>query len=233
RQVGREDQERLEANADGIRGIERRLQEFSAAGSAQCSTPVSFEEWHPGVTSDSAAEAPRDLNRAMAQMTAMALACDLTNVLSFAFTTPGAQVYYRELGSSYDLAFHDNIVHSGTPHDDSGLVTGGVRYTMEAFAVLLDELASVPDGDGTLLDSSLILATSCIGRGWDHDYFEHPILLAGKARGRVRGDVHVRPDGRPPATAALSTIAAALQLDSAEFGDENNLSTAEISGILT
>ncbi len=110
----------------------------------------------------------------MAQVMIMAMVCDLPNVFSFAFTPPGAQVFYRELGESYDSAFRDNIVRPGTPHDESGLVTV-----------------------------------------------------------RVRGDVHVRPEGRLAATAALSTIAEALELDSLEFGEDEHRSDEVIWGILS
>ncbi|MCB9521312.1 MAG: DUF1552 domain-containing protein [Myxococcales bacterium] len=228
RRVGVEDRARLEAHADGVRAMERRLQAMPSI----CAAPDAPNVRHPGITSDEREEAPPELNRVMAELTVTALACDLTRVFSFMLTPPAAQVHYRHLGADYDASFHDNIVHVAGPDDDLGLVTGGVLYAMSCFAEMLELMESTPDGDGTLLDRTVIFATSCIGRGWDHDFFDHPLLFAGGQALGHRGDVHHRSATREPATRGMLTAAEMLGVDLGPVGEGTTYADRGISELL-
>ena len=63
---------------------------------------------------------------------------------------------------------------------------------VELFAYLLDKLKSTPDGDGSLLDHSMIVYGSGISDGDTHSHRELPILLAGGGRGSIKGGRHIR-----------------------------------------
>jgi hypothetical protein len=83
----------------------------------------------------------------------------------------------------------------------------------------LDALAKTPDGDGTLLDRSLVLYGSGISDGNQHDHGPLPILLAGGARGRMTGNRHlVAPAGTPLANLQLSLLHT-LGVDANRFAD--------------
>lgn len=228
RDVGAEDRRRLDAHAEGIRAIERRLQ----AASAACTPPEPPGVRYPGITSDVRDEAPPELCRAMSELVVTALACDLTRVFSFMFSPPGSQVHYRHLGEDYAPAFHDNIVHVSGPDDELGLVTGGVRYTMACFCELLELMQAVPDGDGTLLDRTLVFGTSCIGRGWDHDYRDYPLLFAGGRHLGHRGDVHTRSMSGEPATAGALTAARILGIPMESIGADETYTDRAIEAVI-
>lgn len=227
--VGASDKARLDQHAEGIRAVERRLDGFQLA----CGVPGDPRLTHPNVVLDREEQAPPELNDLMAELLATAIGCDLTRVFSFMFTYPAAQVYFRHLGAKFDKAFHDHVVHESDEHDTRGLITEGVQYTMGCLAALLDRLAAMPEGDGTVLDNSLIYATSCSGRGWDHDPYEFPLLLAGRAGGAIRGNTHVRSSGRANVSEMLYTIANVHGANVLAYGKGDGRVTRGIDGLLT
>ncbi len=185
RNVGAEDRSRLQAHAEGIRALETRL--AGAPNSCGIITPPGAD-----VQEDTREEAPALLNDAMGRMMALAMACDLTNVFSYAFTLPAGHVYYRHLGDNFNRSFHEDIVHlvDALP-DGYGMVSQGVIYAMESLANMLGHLSSTPAaGGGSLLDDICLLCTSEVAYGWTHEMHDHPILLLGKANGRLRGNMH-------------------------------------------
>ena len=66
------------------------------------------------------------------------------------------------------------------------------RYHKQTLAYLLRKLKDTPDGDGTLLDHSLLLYGSGMGNPNQHDHGDLPILVAGGAAGRMKGGRHIR-----------------------------------------
>jgi hypothetical protein len=98
------------------------------------------------------------------------------------------------------------------------------RYHVEQVRYFLQRLKDTPDGDGNLLDHSLVLYGSPMGDSHLHDHRRLPLFLAGHAGGRLRGNLHrVCPDGTPLANVLL-TILRKLNLDHSRLGD----STGEI-----
>lgn len=183
------DKARLADHLDAIREIENRLTATPVTPSIQFPPDPSAS----GVGKDALSEAPAAVNRVMAEMLAVAFAADITRNASFVFTLPAAHVFYRSLGADMNDDFHDTICH-GDPGDNASQdrVHRGVVYTMECLGVFLDKLASLSEGDGVVLDNSLVYATSCTSWGKVHDMSEWPVLLAGKAGGAVRGNAHLR-----------------------------------------
>ena len=83
----------------------------------------------------------------------------------------------------------------------------------------LDKLRRTPDGDGTLLDNTLVLYGSPMGNSNVHNHKRCPLFLAGHAGGKLKGGLHLKaPDGTPMANAML-TVAQMLGLDLEKFGD--------------
>ena len=80
-------------------------------------------------------------------------------------------------------------------------------------------LRETPDGDGTLLDHSVVLYGSPMGNGSVHNHLRVPLFLAGHANGRLKGNSHVLcPDGTPMANALL-TVLHRLGVDIDRIGD--------------
>jgi hypothetical protein len=90
-------------------------------------------------------------------------------------------------------------------------------------AYFLRALANTPDGDGTLLDNALVLYGSPMADSHVHSHRRVPVILAGHAGGRLKGDRHLRcPDGTPMANLLL-TVLHTLGIDIPRIGDSTGL----------
>jgi hypothetical protein len=231
KRLGENDKQRLEQHLEAIRAVERRLQTMpSDPGSslpAECGAPAA-----PTVGKDTRSEAPPEVNTAMAELSALALACERTRVLSFMFSLPAAHVYYRHLASDMDADFHDTICH-GDAGDQSNQprVDKGVQYTMTCLNEFLTQLKNTPHGSGNLLDSVLVLVTSDTAWGKTHTRTDWPVLFAGKAAGRLRGDEHHHFAG-DNLSKALLTVAQAMGSTVTELGLDAGRVSSALSGVL-
>jgi hypothetical protein len=222
--LGATDQMRLERHLDGIRQLELRLQ-----STGTCTAPTDPEV--EGVHEDTNSEAPENVNEVMADLLATAFACDLTRAASLVFTLPAAHVYYRHLGEDMNDDFHDTICHTDAGDNASQTrVNRGVIYTMSCLATFLQKLSDLPEGDGTLLDASLVYVTSCTSWGKVHGSDEWPVLLAGKAGGVLPGNLHVRAEGQN-LSQILFSIAALFGANITELGANEGLVTSGVNGL--
>ena len=88
-------------------------------------------------------------------------------------------------------------------------------------AYFLDKLKNTPDGDGSLLDHTLVIYGSPMGDSNVHNHIRVPLFLAGHANGAFKGNLHLKcPDGTPMANAWL-TILHKLGVDIESIGDSN------------
>lgn len=228
KRLGAADKQRVEQHLDAIRAIENRLDSTSSGGStpAACASPTA-----PSVGKDTKSEAPPAVNSAMAELTTLALACERTRVVSFMFSLPAAHVYYRHLASDMNDDFHDTICHTDAgDKSNQPRVDKGVQYTMRCLAEFLTNLKNTPHGASTLLDSTLVYVTSDTGWGKVHDRTEWPVLLAGKAGGRLRGDEHRNFPGEN-LSRALLTVAQLMGSTQTSLGLDGGKVTAALPGI--
>jgi hypothetical protein len=131
-------------------------------------------------TYTSAGEAERDFRR----LTTLALSCDLTRVVTYTARLPGV----TEIGGAPGSDLHERYAHKSiageggfTAEGETVMTTLNNRYA-EQFASLLDELDSIPEGDGTLLDHTAVVWTSECATG-SHQGHDLPIVIAGGANG--------------------------------------------------
>jgi hypothetical protein len=99
------------------------------------------------------------------------------------------------------------------------------RYHATLFAYFLDKLSKLPDGDGSLLDHSLVLYGSGMSDGNSHNHDPLPIVLAGHAAGALQGNRHIRQKQLTPMSNLLLAILDKLGCPQERFGD----STAVLS----
>jgi hypothetical protein len=216
------DQMRLQAHMDGIRQLELRL-----AGLGTCNAPTSPDE--QGVGQDTTSSAPKDVSDVVSELLALSLSCSQTHTASVVFTLPAAHVYYRHLGDDMNDDFHDVICHLDAGDNASQTrVHRGVVYAMECLATLLTRMKDITEGSGTLLDNSLVYATSCTGWGKVHDPKEWPVLLAGRAGGALPGNLHVRAEGEN-LSKILLTMAGLMGVTLDSLGDQEGLVNSGIS----
>jgi len=216
KELGATDRARLNDYLDDIREIERRIQRVEARNAsgeqrempeAPIGVPDSFEE-HV---------------KLMFDLQAIAFAADITRVFSFKMGRDGSGRVYP--GSGVNTGFHGASHHG--EREASVLAFEKInRYHVSLVPYFLEKLKNTPDGDGNLLDHSLIVYGSPMGDSNMHNHKRCPLFLVGKANGGFKGNTHVKmPDGTPMANAFL-TMAHRIGLkDMPKFGD----STGEIS----
>jgi hypothetical protein len=228
KRLGAADKQRVEQHLASIRGIEQRLMTTPTGTMTptMCSNATA-----PTTGKDTNSEAPPAVNSAMADLSMLALACDRTRVLSLMFSLPAAHVYYRHLGTNMNADFHDTICH-GDPGDMSNQprVDTGVQYEMTCLNEFLTKMQATAHGASNLLDQSLVFVTSDTAWGKIHTNTEWPVLLAGKAGGKLQGDGHYNFPG-DNLSKALLTVSQIMGSTATTFGGGAGAVTAPLSGI--
>jgi hypothetical protein len=226
--LGAKDQARLADHLDAIRQIETRLE---TTGTTTTTIKPPADPQTLGVGPDTKSEAPVAVNEVMANMLAIALATDVTRNASFVFTLPAAHVFYRAAGADMNDDFHNTICHTD-PGDNAHQtrVHEGVLYAMTALSVFLGKLAAMPEGAATVLDNSLVYATSCTSWGKVHSTDEWPVLLAGRAGGAIKGNQHLRYAGQSLSNVLLS-IANIFGANLTSIGLAGGMTSTELAGL--
>lgn len=209
--LGAADRERLERHLDGVRELESRLQRLqeNPVSLESCARPAEPQESYPEVEGRPQVAAR---SRAMADLAAMALACDQTRVLVFQLSPPVDNTLYTGVSDGHHTLTHDEP-------GDQPQVNAITLQIMDEFAYLLQALDAVPEGDGTLLDHSVVLAASETSEGRTHSLDEIPLLVAGGGCGRLVTGQHVRSHSQESATKAMLTVMRAMDVNLASWGE--------------
>ena len=218
--LGRTDQVRMEQYLDSVRALELRL----ALETELCDATA------PGSSFGDVGgqEQIEQKNAAMADLIAVALACDLTRTFSVQFSTAGSGVIVWQVGAANSLhqICHDEGMPQPTVHAAS-------TFTMGQLGVFLRRLRDTPEGGGNLLDRCSILCTSELADGWTHSNSDFPILVAGTGNGRLRGGVHYRSGSDRNTSDAVLTALRGAGIEAASFGSDGGYTTSVVSELLT
>jgi Protein of unknown function (DUF1552) len=172
------DRAKIDEYLTSVREIERRIQlaEIDSAKSPDIPPSISTNIAKPsGIPADFAGYA-----QLMFDLIAAAFQTGATRISTFMLGHEGSTRAYREIGISD--AHHPITHHRGDP-DLIEKVARINTYHVTQFAYFLNRLKSTPDGDGTLLDHSLIVYGSGLSDGNRHNHGNLPVLLAGKSGG--------------------------------------------------
>jgi hypothetical protein len=155
----------------------------------------------------------------MFDLQALAFASDITRVFAFKLGRDASNRAFPESG--YKGAFHSASHHQ--EKEDRILDFAKInKYHVSMIPYFLDKLKNTPDGDGNLLDNSVVLYGSPMGDSNVHNHKRVPMFLAGHAGGALKGNLHIKAaDGTPMANAMLS-VAQKLDLDLTSFGDSTS-----------
>ena len=100
------------------------------------------------------------------------------------------------------------------------------KYHVSMIPYLLDKLKNTPDGDGNLLDKSMVIYGSPMGDSNLHNHKRCPLFVAGGSNGLLQGNKHIiAPDGTPMANAMLSLLHKLGHDDMESFGDSTTTLT--------
>ena len=144
----------------------------------------------------------RNVTPLMSRLGALALATDQTRVFNLSISEPGSQIFVPGDPLGYHQSTHEEPIDPILGYQPR--VAQYNVYSMELFAMLLKELDSIPEGDGTLLDHSLVYAFTDVSFAKIHALDGIPILLAGGASGRMKTGHHIAGDGSPVSRAGLT-----------------------------
>jgi hypothetical protein len=226
-QLGASDRARLDEYFTALRQLERQLElQLSAPPPlAACRIPEPPDE--PQVSQD--VEHVLVNHELMSQVLALALACDQTRVFNMLFSDGASRLHRR--GSSDN---HHTLTHEEGRDPELGYQPEATRFvihSMEAWATFVGILAAVPEGDGTLLDNCIVMAHSETSDANSHSVTGLPIMLAGRAGGRVQPGVHVGGAGETTARVGL-TLQQVMGLNVASWGRKANETSRPITEIL-
>ena len=149
----------------------------------------------------------------------LAFMTETTRVSSFKLARDVSSAIYPESGVK--TPFH-GLSHHGQDPKRLAEFARLNQYHVSTLAPFLEKLKNTPDGDGNLLDHSLILYGSPMGDSHFHEHKRVPVFLAGRAAGAIKGNLHLNcPDGTPMANLLL-TIGHRLGVSTLDrIGDSN------------
>ena len=127
--------------------------------------------------------------RLMADMIVLAFQADLTRVATFMFANEGSTKPYPQIGVSEG---HHDLSHHGNDPSKHEKIRKINTFHVEQFAYIVGRLKGIKEGDGTLLDRSMLVYGSGIGDGNRHNHDDLPVLLAGRANGSIKTGRHVK-----------------------------------------
>jgi hypothetical protein len=205
--IGAADKAKLDEYFTSVRQVENQLdlQLQEPPPNDACVMPVmpkGEEKDRDIVSSTREMDSVVETHKVMAKLLSMAVACDQTRVFNMVFTDNFAN--QRRAGESYT---HHMLTHEEAIDEELGyqpLTFWYQKQAMDGFGEFLRIISNIKEGDGNLLDNSLIFATSETNYARIHTIDSVPMYLAGKAGGRVKTGMHVVGGGDPTTRVGLT-----------------------------
>jgi Protein of unknown function (DUF1552) len=208
--LGARDRARLNDYLDNVREIEQRIQKAEknakteqTVPDAPIGIPESFDE-HASLMYD---------------LAAVAFEANVTRVFTYMKSRDASQRVYPNIG--VNEPHHAMSHHGNNPEKIAGLVKLNT-YHVSLFAKFLQKMQSTPDGDGSLLDHSLILYGSGMSESDQHSRLDVPTLLVG---GALKGNRHIKADKETPLANLMVALANNFDCNIDKFG----ISTGRLS----
>ena len=214
--VGSADKNKIDDYLESIREIERRIQRIEARNSSGevrhlPTAPIGVpDNWEEHV-------------KLMLDLQVLAFAGDITRVTSFKLSRDANGRTFPESGVT--AGFH-GASHHGENEQRITQFYQINKYHVSMVPYFMDKLKNISDGNGSLLDNTLIVYGSPMGDSNLHNHKRVPLFLAGHAGGTIKGHIHVKePDGTPMANIFLTLLHRLGINDYQTFGD----STGEVA----
>lgn len=228
--LGQQDKQRLDAHLQGISELETKISALPPA----CELPEqpTFENLE-----DNGQEVLTQVNEIMSELIAYAFVCDVTRVASNLFCSVASEAVFGEVAAS-------SGTHHGHSHANDEGYNQNIQFIMRNLAQLLVTLRDTEDAAGeSLLDSTLVFATSELSQGWSHSWQRQPIIIGGHGRNHLRyPGVHYQaaaqqgPDDDDTSagntTDVLLTLARAFDPAIPSIGAGAMMSNSVLSGIM-
>ena len=207
RDLGSGDRNKLSQYLDAVRDVERRIQkaeEQSDRNMPLVEKPVGIPETFEGHA------------KLMFDLLALAYQTDLTRVGTYMLSREVSSRAYPEIG--VPDAHHGTSHHQNDPMKLEKLAKINT-FHINLFAYFVEKLRSTPDGDGTLLDHSMLVYGSGISDGNIHFHLDLPTVVVGGGGGRLKGGRHLRYGTDTPVTNLYVSLLDKLGVPVEKFGD--------------
>jgi Protein of unknown function (DUF1552) len=202
------DQQKMDEYLTSVRDVERRI---TSAEKFQIKIP---ENQRPsGIPETYGAHI-----RAMYEMMALAFQTDATRIASFLLAHDGSNRTFPEIGITN--AHHQLSHHRGNT-DTLEQIAKIDRFYIEHFAWFLEKLRTTPEGDGNLLDHSMIIYGGAIADGNMHNHDDLPLLLAGHGNGSLKQGRIITAEKGTPMTNLYLSLLDRMHVKAERVGDSN------------
>lgn len=210
RKLGAADRAKMSEYLDTVREVERRIQKAEADSK---DNPLPDLERPVGVPASYA-----DHARLMFDLQILAMQGDVTRVITFQLARETSNRTYPEIGVSDP---HHPLSHHGNDPEKIARMSKINAFHVSLFAEFLGKLKTTREGNGTLLDHSLILYGSGIGNPNIHDHTNLPIIVAGGAATGMKGNRHIKYSKPTPLANLHLTLLDKVGVPLDSFADSN------------
>ena len=210
RQLGRNDVRKLDEYFSATRDIEQRIEQAETLPPIQ-SPDYTIPDYPKGIPSDY-----QEHLRIMADLIVLAFQADVTRIVTFVMANEGSNKPYPFIGVSeghHDLSHHRNDEAKKAKIGQINL------FHTQQLAYLLERLDAIAEGEGSLLDHSMIVYGSGNSDGNRHSHHDLPILLAGRGCGMLRSGRHIRYATETPLNNLWLSMLNRMDIDLAQLGD--------------
>jgi hypothetical protein len=209
--LGSGDRSKLGEYLDAVREVEKRIQATEAKGAVSLDLP------------DRPVDIPETFEehaRLMLDLQVLASQADITRVFTMIVARELSGRTYPHIGVPEQ---HHAVSHHRNDPDYIERKAKIDTYHVELLAYFLEKLRAAPDGDGSLLDHSLVLYGGGIGNGNLHEHTKLPLLMAGSLGGRIKTGRHIAYPDETPMTNLLLTVLDKVGVHPGKLGDSTGL----------
>jgi hypothetical protein len=207
--LGVSDRRKVDEYLESVRSIEKQIQ--ASEGRSATTLPEGVEAPADGIPSDFTA-----YMKLLSDLLVLAFRTDTTRIATFMFANEGSNRTFPWI--DVREGHHSLSHHAGNP-DKLGQIAKIDRFYAAMFADVLGKLKAVKEGDGTLLDHSMIVYGSAIGDGNRHNHDDLPVILAGRGGGTLTPGRHVKHPFETPLCNLFLSLLDRMGVKEERFGD--------------
>ena len=216
--LGTSDVRKLDEYLTGVREIERRIERSESEPKQDIAEELGYAV-PKGIPEDYAEHI-----RLMSDIMVLAFQTDTTRIATFMFANAGSNRSYRQIDIPEG---HHSLSHHGNDPKKLEKISNINRFHVAQLAYLLKRLKAIPEGEGTLLDHSMICYGSGLSDGNRHNNEDLPVLLAGRGGGSIDPGRHIRFEHETPMCNLFLSMLDRVGVSAPFIGD----STGRLSGL--
>ena len=216
KKLGRNDNRKLDEYLTGVREIERRMN--AGTDDLELTHDVNYAP-PAGIPKEY-----KDHLRLMCDMMVLAFQTDSTRISTMMFANAGDNKNYRDIGVPEG---HHSLSHHRDDPEKLEKITRINHFHVQQLSYLLQRMQSIQEGEGTLLDNSMIVYGSGISDGNRHNNENLPVLLAGGGAGTIETGRHIRYDYETPMCNLFMSMLERMNVKAPYVGD----STGSLSNL--